>query len=890
MRLMSRQVTIMVILALALVAAAPQVSYGDSITGGYLRFFYDGTFGTLDLSDGNTHVITFPDLDFSGFTGTFELYVGDRGPGTDFEKFAITIDAHSGGAGAHLLKAWDKDLSGVMSTHQLAAGEGSSPMDVRFVITQNGDDTWHVVPMFRLTGGIWQVFDDGPFDSADDFDLTATMLMIQFAGGASGIVYYTPPAHDIGTVFCVADPLELAGANPVDTLDIRYEGGGGGLLYGYSVKFSWDGSLYSTDSSKVVQGNLLSDQGTTWFEVHQTGTNEITVDCVLLGSQPGVGVPGSMFTVELTAVGCGKGVFDVAILDAVDNDNNSLSGFVAVPGLVLVDQGDPIFTINGPFPDGLCKNTPPILDLSANDPCGALDHAFYRVDGGPWTPSATLFISYGGDSRTNPSWILPGFVALFQGNHTVEFYCVDELGNTSTIESWSFIKDTVDPSPVTIFSAAPGNGKVHLSWTNPLTDFDHVVVIRKAWDASAPYGYPEYVQPAAGFPANPGDGVEVYNGTGESLDDVVTDRSIYFYHAFTYDCAGNLKGGTPPTDSLPAAFGQGARATNYWLGDVTQSGGGGYDGEVDFFDINALSSGYRRYDTGNPPVPPHDELDIGPSEGGSRLGIPIPNDEIEFPELVIFAMNYGVVTAAGKEAPVVRLARKAESGTPTLRLEPVESEEGYVVSLSLSGNDDEIQAASVRLSFDPSRLEWVETRRSDALAGTRGPLFFESGEENRGDLWIDLAALGAGRAILGNGEIARILFRVHSDDEANVTLAGADLRSTEGASLAAAIESDGGSAGAAPASTRLVGARPNPFNPVTTVQFELGREARVQLKVYDVQGRFVRTLADETMSAGGHTVAWDGRDDNGRSVGSGPYFVRMISGSYDTTSKVVLLK
>lgn len=890
MKVTSRLLTIPVVLAIALVAAAPQVSFGDSISGSYLRFFYDGTFGTLDLSDGNTHVITFPDLDFNSFTGTFELYVGDRGPGTDFEKFAITIDTHNGGAGAHFLQAWDKDLSGVVSTHQLAAGEGSNPMDVRFVMSQNGDDTWHIVPMFRLTGGLWRIFDGGAFDSADDFDLTATMLMIQFAGGASGTVYYTPPTHDIGTIFCQPDPLAFSGSVTVDTLNVQYTGGGGGLLYGYSVKFAWDGSLYTTDSSKVIQGNLLSDQGTTWFEVHQTGTDEITVDCVLLGAQPGVGTPGSMFTVELTPVGCGDSFFDIEVLDAVDNTYASLSGFFAVPGLVQVDQGDPTFTINGPFPDGQCKNVPPVLDLSANDPCGALDHAYYRVDGGAWTPNANLFISLGASSWANPLWVLPGFVGLSEGAHTVEFYCVDELGNTSTIPSWSFIKDTTDPSPVTVFSATPGNGKVHLSWTNPVADFDHVVVIRKAWDGTVPYGYPEYAQPAVGFPANPADGVEVYNGTAETLDDVVADRSIYFYHAFVYDCAGNVMGGTPPTDPLPANFAEGGRATNYWLGDVTQSGGGGYDGEVDFFDINALSSGYRRYEVGNPPVPPHDELDIGPSEGNNRLGIPIPDDEIEFPELVIFAMNYGVVDAAGKEAPVVRLAREAEAGTPTLRIEAVESDEGYVVSLSLSGNDDEIQAASVRLAFDPSRLEWVETRRSEALASTRGPLFFESGEENRGDLWIDLAALGAGRSFRGNGEIARVLFRVHSDEAADVTLAGADLRSTEGTSLAANIESDGGSTGPAPASTRLVGARPNPFNPTTSIQFELNREGRVQIKVYDVQGRLVRALADETLSAGTHTAVWDGRDGQGRSVGSGPYFVRMISGSYESTSKVVLLK
>ncbi|MGD9403477.1 MAG: right-handed parallel beta-helix repeat-containing protein, partial [bacterium] len=64
-----------------------------------------------------------------------------------------------------------------------------------------------------------------------------------------------------GNIVCAPDPLELTTAQPVKTVDIDYLGGGGGLMYGYSVKFSWDGAVASTAVSKVTQGSLLSDQG-----------------------------------------------------------------------------------------------------------------------------------------------------------------------------------------------------------------------------------------------------------------------------------------------------------------------------------------------------------------------------------------------------------------------------------------------------------------------------------------------------------------------------------------------------------------------------------------------------------------------------------------------------
>jgi hypothetical protein len=84
---------------------------------------------------------------------------------------------------------------------------------------------------------------------------------------------------------------------------------------------------------------------------------------------------------------------------------------------------------------------------------------------------------------------------------------------------------------------------------------------------------------------------------------------------------------------------------------------------------------------------------------------------------------------------------------------------------------------------------------------------------------------------------------------------------------------------------------PNPFNPVTNVQYSVPRDASVELAVYDVTGRLVRTLVSEPAhSAGRHTVRWNGRDDGGRSVAAGVYFARLVVDAESTASKMVLLK
>jgi hypothetical protein len=68
---------------------------------------------------------------------------------------------------------------------------------------------------------------------------------------------------------------------------------------------------------------------------------------------------------------------------------------------------------------------------------------------------------------------------------------------------------------------------------------------------------------------------------------------------------------------------------------------------------------------------------------------------------------------------------------------------------------------------------------------------------------------------------------------------------------------------------------PNPFNPRTTISFDLPTAGTVRLEVFDAAGRLVRTLVDESMPQGSHEAAWDGWDASGRNVGSGIYLARL---------------
>jgi len=83
---------------------------------------------------------------------------------------------------------------------------------------------------------------------------------------------------------------------------------------------------------------------------------------------------------------------------------------------------------------------------------------------------------------------------------------------------------------------------------------------------------------------------------------------------------------------------------------------------------------------------------------------------------------------------------------------------------------------------------------------------------------------------------------------------------------------------------------PNPFNPQTTIEFGLPRDAEVRLEVYNLLGQCVTILVDGHLSAGRHRIDWDGTDADGQPVASGVYLYRLTADSFVSTRKMVLLK
>jgi hypothetical protein len=93
-----------------------------------------------------------------------------------------------------------------------------------------------------------------------------------------------------------------------------------------------------------------------------------------------------------------------------------------------------------------------------------------------------------------------------------------------------------------------------------------------------------------------------------------------------------------------------------------------------------------------------------------------------------------------------------------------------------------------------------------------------------------------------------------------------------------------------PAQFEILANYPNPFNPSTTVTFDVARRGAVSLVVYDVLGREVRTLVNDVLESGLHEVRWDGRNDGALPATSGVYIARLSTVSGSRTISMLLLK
>jgi hypothetical protein len=475
---------------------------------------------------------------------------------------------------------------------------------------------------------------------------------------------------------------------------------------------------------------------------------------------------------------------------------------------------------------------------------------------------------------------------------TVYVWVKDRAGNVCEGLSFDEIElDTLRPAAVTGFAAAPGHNVITLSWDVPVAKASPIVstTIRKlAWG-----DYPTYTGPGPGYPADPssGDLVATVAYPETSFVDTISagaaGRDIYLYTAFARDSASNYS---------PAGMTAQAQAVSYHLGDFDSS----YDGYVDFEDLVVFSDCYGS----SPPL--NLECDIGPTSSGGITGVPVPDDSINFDDLMIFSMNFESVSPAKRV--LGGLLDLADAGTKSglPEVPSTESADETVALLAsimcdfndergrafveIDGNNGSLKGMSIDLSYDPSVVAPVTCNAGEVFAKTQAPHFMhDSG--SAGELTIDLAVLGRGLGVDANGAFAEIVFERLADQDPSIRIVAIDARSIENEPMPIRIErTRPGIRDVTVAELTVYQNYPNPFGPKTLIPFALPADQDAAVEIYNAAGQLVATVADGAFGRGSNIAAWDGSDSRGRPVASGLYFYKVTAGRETVTRRMLLLR
>ena len=273
------------------------------------------------------------------------------------------------------------------------------------------------------------------------------------------------------------------------------------------------------------------------------------------------------------------------------------------------------------------------------------------------------------------------------------------------------------------------------------------------------------------------------------------------------------------------------------------------------------------------------------------------NDDtmVDFADFILFFGSYGREAIGPSGKSLIPPLGVNESAEFLLRLgsERVVVGENMFVDVSLA-NVQALMGYGFVLHYDAENFEFVEAvpAAEDLLksAGGETPLF-RGWSPEAGQVHV-MNAVANGSEVSGDGDIVRLVFRVLRDFEDNARFEIAEGLVFDPSQLANPLTGGVLDIQTTPTEFALLQNFPNPFNPETTIGYELAESADVTLQIYNVVGQVVRTLmAAEPQSVGRYQVRWDGMDDRGMPVSSGIYFYQIsAAGKFQDVRKLMLLK
>ncbi len=267
--------------------------------------------------------------------------------------------------------------------------------------------------------------------------------------------------------------------------------------------------------------------------------------------------------------------------------------------------------------------------------------------------------------------------------------------------------------------------------------------------------------------------------------------------------------------------------------------------------------------------------------------------DVDEDDFVIIVTSWGRTATGPATKPLVLLPGINENAEFSLSLGSERVIAGELVAVDVSlANVAALMGYGFKLNYETDKFEFVSFAPADEdLLKSTGGETLSHHVVTDGQIAV-VTGMYNGTAVSGGGDIVRFVFRVLREFEDNARFEIADglvfdpSQLQNPAVVAGVLELQ-----STPREFALHQNFPNPFNPDTTIKYDLAESADVTLQIYNVLGQVVRTLvASEAQNAGRYQIRWNGMDDRGVSVSSGIYFYRISAGEFQNVRKLMLLK